>query len=136
MSLKTQCILNGQHTECGLAACQVPSSIATLRLVATIPHSVEHTADLPLAGPEQHCVSGRSALPGQQEEEKPGHMSPSPAAAPTSRLRHLTWLTPMAWLHWEDDRLPKTLKFFRSSKNPATADFRASSCLAQGQAEK
>lgn len=43
----------------------------------------------------------------------------------------LTWLTPIDWLHWDDDKLPKTLKFFSSSKNPATADFRASSWLAQ-----
>lgn len=48
----------------------------------------------------------------------------------------LTWLTPIDWLHWEDDKLPKTLKFFSSSKNPATADFRASSWLAQEQTEK
>lgn len=53
----------------------------------------------------------------------------APLSMPVRTL--LTWLTPIDWLHWEDDRLLKTLKFFRSSKNPATADFRALSCLAQ-----
>lgn len=41
----------------------------------------------------------------------------------------LTWVAPMAWLHWEEDKLPRTLKFLNRSKKPATAALRASSCL-------
>jgi len=43
----------------------------------------------------------------------------------------------MAWLHWEEDKLPRTLKFLNRSKKPATAALRASSCLwIRGRKEK
>lgn len=35
----------------------------------------------------------------------------------------------MAWLHWEEVKLPRILKFLNRSKKPATAALRASSCL-------
>lgn len=42
-----------------------------------------------------------------------------------------TWLEEIAWLHWLDDKLPNTLKFFSSNKKPVTADFLPSSWLAK-----
>lgn len=49
----------------------------------------------------------------------------------------LTWVAPMAWLHWEEVKLPRILKFLNRSKKPATAALRASSCLwVSGRKEK
>lgn len=120
----------------------------TLSLKPRAPSRARHSCIRLAASQRPHrgrCADSRSATSGcylMRPPPRPGlsqgplhnqdrSTSPAPSRAQrASRADRLTWLTPMAWLHWEDDRLPNTLKFFRSSRNPATADFRASSCLA------
>lgn len=130
-------------TPLGLATVRVSNSKATPSWWLPQRRAIRPVADLPSVRGNRHrprhpvqlCFT--TVCTTAREKETRAQVTSSCTRAHTrSQGPTLTWLRLTGWLHWEDDKLPKTLKFCRSSRKPATADFRASSCLAPEQTQK